>query len=743
VIAALFPGQGSQTPGMGRDLFDEFRELTAAADEILGFSVKALCLGQSPHDLTNTRFAQPALYVVCALAYLRHVASTGRPPDFVAGHSLGEYTALFAANAYEFGVGLRLVAKRGELMSRVQNGGMAAVGGLNADQVTCIVDENPALGLDVANLNSPSQIVVSGPRDAIRAAQPMFEAAGARMYLPLQVSGAFHSRYMAAVRDELAAFANGLAMRRPEVPVISNVEARPYDSDPRDLLLRQLTSPVRWADSVHYLLDHGVSEFVEMGPGTTLTRLVDAIRKERKSPPPPPPATAPAPREVAAPAVVRDPRPRLGSAAFCAAHGASVALAVAASDRGVTSPDLVVRCAEAGVLSFLGSRDLPPDQLDAGLRSIQARLVRAQPFGIGMRCDFTDTARDQQIVAACLARRVDAIEARGYLQVTPDLVRFRFQGAAARDTDRADRRRLVVRVSRPETAVAFMSAAPEPVIAQLVAAGDLADADAARARREPVASDICVEGDGSGPTDGATALALLPVVVHLRDQMCADTAAEHRIRVGLVGGIGSPAAVAAAFTMGADFVMTGAIHQCTVEAATSDIVKEMLAAADVPDTALAPASDLFELGARSRVLKKGVFFAARAERLFNLYLAHDSIDALPAAVRGQLEQQYFGRSLEEVESMVDDVHATPKQRMARIFRRYLDESASRAIEGNAVHRVNFAVPCSAAMGAVNRWLAGTPLREWQDRHADELSLRLLDEAAHLLSTRARLYAMAH
>ncbi len=203
--AYLFPGQGSQHLGMGEGLFDKYPELTAQADRILGYSIKELCLEDPNGVLGNTKYTQPALYVVNTLHYLEMVNDQG-PPDIVAGHSLGEYTALYAAGVFDFETGLRLVRHRGELMSEATGGGMAAVIGLSEDKLRQTLMDHGLQQVDIANYNHVTQIVISGPQAQIEQAQQACEKAGARIVIPLKVSGAFHSSMMMAASERFAAF---------------------------------------------------------------------------------------------------------------------------------------------------------------------------------------------------------------------------------------------------------------------------------------------------------------------------------------------------------------------------------------------------------------------------------------------------------------------------------------------------------------------------------------------------------
>jgi malonyl CoA-acyl carrier protein transacylase len=288
MIAFVFPGQGSQKKGMGQGLFDEVREYAAVereVDTILGYSMRTLCLEDPDNRLKETQYTQPCLYVVNALYYYK-VVSEGARPDYLAGHSLGEYNALLAAGVFDFVTGLRLVKKRGELMSQAKNGGMAAVIGLSSSRIAATIRDNALTSIDVANFNSPSQTVVSGPVEDIRRAGAIFEQAGAQMYIPLQVSAAFHSRYMADASSAFGEFLAPLSFSAPKNPVIANVSAQAYPTDNaseavKSLLVRQITHSVQWTQSIRYLLNQGVTEFREIGLGNVLSRMVQQIEKER------------------------------------------------------------------------------------------------------------------------------------------------------------------------------------------------------------------------------------------------------------------------------------------------------------------------------------------------------------------------------------------------------------------------------------------------------------------------------
>lgn len=279
--AYVFPGQGSQFPGMGKDLYEanaKAREMFSRANEILGFDITAVMFSGSAEDLRATAVTQPAVFLhsVIAAACIQDFK-----PEMTAGHSLGEFSALVAAGAMDFEDALRLVAMRADAMQKACEavpGTMAAVLGLEFKTI-----EEICAGIDgvvvPANYNSPGQLVISGENDAIDRACAALKAAGAKRALKLSVGGAFHSPLMAPAAERLARAIENTRIREPFCPVYQNVDAKPH-TDPaqiRENLLRQLTSPVRWAQSVENMIKDGATSFTEVGPGAVLAGLIRKI----------------------------------------------------------------------------------------------------------------------------------------------------------------------------------------------------------------------------------------------------------------------------------------------------------------------------------------------------------------------------------------------------------------------------------------------------------------------------------
>lgn len=280
----MFPGQGSQKKGMGGDLFDRFADLTAKADKILGYSIKELCLEDPNKVLGQTQYTQPALYVVNALSYYAHIEDGGDKPDFVAGHSLGEYNALLAAEVFDFEAGLKLVKKRGELMSEASGGGMAAVMNASKEEIEAILAKNGLNNIDLANFNTKAQIVISGLKEEVIKAKDFFQE-GNMMFHPLNTSGAFHSRFMEPSRKKFETYVKKFKTQAPKIPVIANVTASEYGEEIAETLAGQISNSVKWFDSVKYLIEDKASdadpmEFIEFGHGNVLTKMVKKIERE-------------------------------------------------------------------------------------------------------------------------------------------------------------------------------------------------------------------------------------------------------------------------------------------------------------------------------------------------------------------------------------------------------------------------------------------------------------------------------
>lgn len=759
MLTYVFPGQGSQKKQMGNNLFDKYPDLTAKADVILKYSIKELCINDPDDNLSQTQYTQPALFTVNALMYYNEIEQSGRKPDYVAGHSLGEYNALLAAGVIDFETGLKLVQKRGSLMSRAKGGGMAAVIGLDEGKINQILTTHNLTNLSIANYNTPSQIVIAGPNEDILDAKSKFEASGARMYMPLRVSGAFHTSYMEAAIDEFTSFIDNCKFSPPQIPVVSNLEARPYsESKIKSNLIKQITHSVKWTETIRYLMGKGDMEFIEIGPGNALTGLIAKIKNEAK------PLVINEPEEYeeeVAPLSSQEKEPKtlsektspetvdkapkiyidsLGSQSFKKEYNLKYAYLAGAMYKGIASKEVVVRMARAGLKAFLGTGGMDLEWIEDTIIALKNELNQGK-FGLNL----LHSPMEDNIIDLYLKHDIHHIEASAYLQITPALVRYRLTGLSQNGNGAIHiKNKIMAKISRPEVAEVFLSPPPERIINILLQNGQITPTEAGLATKVPMTDAICVEADSGGHTDQRAITTLFPPIRILVREMKQKHGYPNKIYLGAAGGIGTPEAAASAFILGADFILTGSINQCTVEAGTSDIVKDMLQNINVQDTDYATAGDMFELGAKVQVLRKGVFFPARAKKLFSIYQNYNSIDELDKITKKQLQEKFFKKSFDDIysdckayypEDEITKAEENPKYKMSLILKWYFEYSTQLALSGNEKDKVNFQVHCGPALGSFNQWVKGTELEDWRNRHVDVIADKLMVETANLLNHR--------
>lgn len=783
VNIVLFPGQGSQRKGMGGDLFEAFPEYTHKADDILGYDLRTLCLEDPEERLGQTQYTQPAVYVVNCLSYLEK-ARTDPKPDFVLGHSVGEYSALFVAGVVDFETGLRLVQKRGALMAEAQGGGMAAVIGLAQEAVAAILEQPALHRLAVANYNSPRQLVVSGPKDDIVKAEPLFLEGGAKHYRVLNVSGAFHTRYMAEAGQHFADFVRGVTLAKPEVPIISNVTARPYrEGQTIHHIIDQITAPVKWTESIRYLAAKGAThkDFVELGNGKSSVVKALAMRTLRGAEPldaamleaeenqhraaqthqteaATPTDTA---TDQAGETTSQDPAPSvlpiqpyfsaeaLGNNAFRKEYRLRHAYLAGGMYHGIASVEFVNRMTRAGLLAFYGTAGLSHDRVAQDLRALKA-ASGDRWYGANLVADLDHPEHNETLVDLFLREDVPIVEASAFMNITPALVRFRAAGLQRDKGTPLSRRRIFAKVTRPETALTFLKPAPERVVNHLLATGKLTEDQAAMLREMPMADALIVTADSGWQTEEGMPYAVVPTLIRLRNEVVQQQGYQHTIYIGAAGGIGTAEAAAASFMLGSDFILTGSVNQCTVEAATSDQAKDLLQNMNVQDTDYAPSGDAFELGTRMQVLKRGVFFPARARKLHDLYRHHNALADLDDKTRDQLQNRYFKRDFDSVyhvlsQTLSQDDRARaerdPKFKMGLVFRWYFRYSADLALNGSSESKVDYQIPTGPALGAFNQWVKGSSLEDWRNRHVDGIAEKIMVEAAEILNQ--RFSTMAH
>jgi PfaD family protein len=395
------------------------------------------------------------------------------------------------------------------------------------------------------------------------------------------------------------------------------------------------------------------------------------------------------------------------------------------------------------MLGFYGAAGLPFERVDEGLREIE-RLVSGQrlAWGANLIHSPAEPALEERVAELYLHRNVRWIEASAFMGLTANIVHLACQGLRVDARGHITRpRRVFAKISRPEVARRFLSPAPKDILEALVRAGKLSTDEARLAEHVPIATDITVEADSGGHTDNRPLGVLLPLVLALRDQMSGMPGAREAIRVGAAGGLGTPAAVAGAFALGAAYVVTGSVNQAAVESGLSAEGKRLLAEADIADVAMAAAADMFEQGVKVQVLKRGTLFAARANKLYEAYRSYDSLQAIPEAARRELEARVLGSSLDSVwqeterfwrtrdPSQLEQAGTDPKHKMALVFRWYLGRSSRWAIDGETARRADYQIWCGPSMGAFNAWAKGSFLEPIEHRTVVQIALNLLEGAA--------------
>jgi trans-AT polyketide synthase/acyltransferase/oxidoreductase domain-containing protein len=413
--------------------------------------------------------------------------------------------------------------------------------------------------------------------------------------------------------------------------------------------------------------------------------------------------------------------------------------------RGIASKEIVVKMGKAGMMGFLGTGGLSLDRIEADIKYIQSNLNEGQSYGLNLLHNPSEPKMEVKTAELYIKYGVKNIEASAYMSITPALVRYRAHGLTRSPQGNIlIANRIMAKVSRPEVAEIFLSPAPERIVNKLVKDHVISHEEAELLEGIPMADDLCVEADSGGHTDMGVAYVLMPAMIKLRDEMINKYSYSKKIRIGAAGGIGTPEAAAAAFVLGADFILTGSINQCTVEAFQSETVKDMLQQINVQDTDYAPAGDMFEFGAKVQVVKRGVFFPARANRLYELYKHYNSLDEIDPKIKKQLEEKYFKKSLEGVYRDVEahynpdeleKARTNPKYKMALIFKWYLGYSSRLAISGDPDNKVDYQVHCGPALGAFNQWVHGTEMENWRNRHVDKIGQLIMDETAKLLDQR--------
>ena len=430
----------------------------------------------------------------------------------------------------------------------------------------------------------------------------------------------------------------------------------------------------------------------------------------------------------------------LGDRGFAEEHGCRFPYVMGSMATGIASVDIVVAAARAGFVAYYGAGGLGYRTVEQGVDEIIRRLadMPSAAWGANLIHSPDQPALEDQLVDLYLARGVTRIEASAFMALSSAIVRYSATGLRQDNWGRIVRHhRVMAKISRPEVARHFLQPPPAPLLRELVATGALTADEARLAALVPIADDVTCEADSGGHTDRRPLSALFPVIRRLRDELTPPGGWPRPVRIGAGGGLADPDSIAAAFALGADYVVTGTVNQTARESGTSDIARQMLAQAGIADVTMAPAADMFELGVDVQVLRRGTLFAQRGRKLYEVYRAHESWAAISAPVRAQIEKDILRQSYDDVwqecvrfwaargPDQLARAEADLHHQMALVFRWYLGNSNRWAREGVVDRRNDFQIWCGPAIGAFNAWTAGSHLADPAQRTVADIGLNLL------------------
>jgi PfaD family protein len=433
---------------------------------------------------------------------------------------------------------------------------------------------------------------------------------------------------------------------------------------------------------------------------------------------------------------------QFGDPGFLRDYGVRAAYYAGAMANAIASTQMVIALGKAGLMGAYGAGGVSPQRIEEAIQEIQAALPNG-PYAFNLLHSPFEPQIEQATVELYLRYGVRVVEAAAFIRLSESLVQYRAAGLS-QDADGGViiQNHIIAKLSRTEVATQFMQPAPEKILDSLLAAGRITAEQAQLARLVPVADDITVEADSGGHTDQRPLVCLLPTMLALRDEIQTRHKYAHPPRVGVGGGIGTPEAVLAAYMMGAAYVVTGSINHASVEAGTSTHTKQLLASAAMTDVTMAPSADMFEMGGRVQVLKKGTLFAMRAQKLYEIYSSYATVEDIPAQERESLEKKIFQRTLEAVwadtekffeardPAQLEKARQNPKIKMALIFRWYLGLASRWSCTGETGREMDYQIWCGPVMGTFNDWVRGTYLEPIENRHAADMALHLLRGCAY-------------
>jgi len=431
----------------------------------------------------------------------------------------------------------------------------------------------------------------------------------------------------------------------------------------------------------------------------------------------------------------------LGHPGFRLDHGLQYAYICGAMANGISSVEMVEAAGKAGMVGFYGAGGLSLNQIEAAIDSIQTRLIE-KPYGFNLIHSPSDMALEQKTVELYIEKGVRLVSASAFLDITTPLVQYRISGIYRASNGRIIcPNRVIAKVSREEVARKFFSPPAEKHLIRLLNEGNITPEEAELARQIPLAQDLTAEADSGGHTDNRPALSLFPTMLAIKKESSKKYRYDRELRVGLAGGIATPESAAAAFSMGAAYILTGSVNQSCVEADTSLLAKKMLASARQADIIMAPAADMFEMGVKVQVLKRGTMFSLRGAKLYDIYRTYARFEDVPQSQRQLVEGTFLQCSFEKEwqktrsffekrdPSQIEKAAKDPKHKMALVFRSYLGRASLWAKKGIPERSIDYQIWCGPAMGAFNEWVKGSFLEPPEQRKTVAVALNLLYGAA--------------
>ncbi|MBC8491175.1 MAG: PfaD family polyunsaturated fatty acid/polyketide biosynthesis protein [Candidatus Marinimicrobia bacterium] len=436
----------------------------------------------------------------------------------------------------------------------------------------------------------------------------------------------------------------------------------------------------------------------------------------------------------------------LGDPQFKKTYNLRFAYIAGAMANGITSVEMVEKAGRAGMVGFFGAAGLSLDQIEAAIDRLQETL-KDIPFGFNLINSPNDPELEAAVVQLYLKRGITLVSSSAYLDLTLPLVYYRVKGIHRNKSGNiVCPNKVIAKVSRVEVARKYFSPPPEKLLAQLVERKMVTIEEADLAKSIPMAEDLTAEADSGGHTDNRPAITLLPTLIALRDELSEKYRYNRPPCVGLGGGIATPDSAAAAFAMGAAYILTGSINQSCVEAGTSKIVRQMLAEAGQADVTMAPAADMFEMGVKVQVLKRGTMFPLRAAKLYDLYCNYDRFEDIPEKQRVVLERDFFRQSFQDEweqtknyfemhdPRQIERARKDPRHKMSLVFRSYLGKSSNWANSGDPLRKIDYQIWCGPSIGAFNQWVKGSFLEKPENRKTVSVAMNILCGAS--VATRA-------